>query len=161
MVIIRLARHGAKKRPFYRIVAADSRFSRDGRHLEQLGYFNPIAKGGEHRLFMLLERVEYWIANGAKPSERVATLIKEARLMPSMEVQKPLRKKRIVHRAAVKEVTSVMPAGPKKGKKGTGPAKKAAGEGKAAKPAAKKPTTPKKPRPKTAAAATPATKTEE
>lgn len=77
MVTIRLSRGGAKKRPFYHIVAADSRRARDGRIIERLGYFNPIATGGEKRLEMELDRVEYWIDQGAQPSDRVASLIKD------------------------------------------------------------------------------------
>lgn len=75
MVVIRLARGGAKKRPFYHIVAADKRCPRDGRYIERLGYFNPIASGQEQRLNMNRERVQYWIGNGAQPSQRVATLV--------------------------------------------------------------------------------------
>lgn len=77
MVTIRLTRGGAKKRPFYHIVAADSRRARDGRIIERLGYFNPIAKGGEKRLEIALERFTYWTENGAQPSDRVKSLIKE------------------------------------------------------------------------------------
>ncbi len=77
MVVIRLARGGSKKRPFYRIVATDKRNSRDGRFLEKLGYFNPIASGNEKRLEMDMERVEHWVSKGAQPSDRVASLIKE------------------------------------------------------------------------------------
>jgi small subunit ribosomal protein S16 len=78
MVSIRLSRTGAKKRPFYHIVATDSRRSGDGACLERLGFFNPVATGGEERLNLNSERVEYWISNGAQPSDRVAQLIKEA-----------------------------------------------------------------------------------
>jgi small subunit ribosomal protein S16 len=77
MVTIRLARAGAKKRPFYHIVATDSRNPRDGRYIERLGYFNPIATGREQRLSLQQERVDYWLSQGAQPSERVAGLIKE------------------------------------------------------------------------------------
>ena len=77
MVTIRLARAGAKKRPFYHIVATDSRNPRDGRYIERLGYFNPIATGREQRLSLQRERVDYWLSQGAQPSERVAGLIKE------------------------------------------------------------------------------------
>lgn len=77
MVTIRMARGGSKKRPFYHIVAADSRRSRDGRYIERLGYFNPLASGKEVRLFLKTERVEYWIGHGAQPSDRVAKLIKD------------------------------------------------------------------------------------
>ncbi|ADE14099.1 ribosomal protein S16 [Nitrosococcus halophilus Nc 4] len=76
MVTIRLARGGAKKRPFYSIVVADKRNKRDGRHIERLGYFNPVANGGEVPLQIDMERVSYWLSQGAQPSERVAHLIK-------------------------------------------------------------------------------------
>ena len=76
MVTIRLARAGAKKRPFYHIVATDSRNPRDGRYIERLGYFNPIATGREQRLSLQQERVDYWLSQGAQPSERVAGLIR-------------------------------------------------------------------------------------
>ena len=79
MVTIRLSRGGAKKRPFYHIVVTDSRNRRDGRYIERLGYFNPVASGGAETLNVNAERVDYWLAQGAQPSERVAKLIKEAR----------------------------------------------------------------------------------
>jgi small subunit ribosomal protein S16 len=78
MVTIRLARGGAKKRPFYHIVVTDSRNRRDGRGLERLGYFNPVAKGQETRLEVDKERVNYWLSQGAKTSDRVARLLKES-----------------------------------------------------------------------------------
>ena len=78
MVVIRMARGGAKKRPFYRIVVADKRSPRDGKFIERLGFFNPVAKGGEERLKLDLAKAQEWIAKGAQPSERVASLIKEA-----------------------------------------------------------------------------------
>ena len=77
MVTIRLSRGGAKKRPFYHIVVTDSRNRRDGRYIERLGYFNPVAKGGETRLNIARERVDYWVGQGAKTSERVDKLLKE------------------------------------------------------------------------------------
>ena len=77
MVVIRLSRGGSNKRPFYAVVAADSRAARDGCYLESLGYFNPIAAGGEKRLKLDRERINYWIGQGAKPSERVAHLLHE------------------------------------------------------------------------------------
>ena len=79
MVVIRLARHGAKKKPFYQIVAADKRMPRDGRFIEKLGFFNPVASGQAEKLRMELERVEYWLSQGAQPSDRVKSLIKDAR----------------------------------------------------------------------------------
>jgi len=79
MVTIRLARTGAKKRPFYHIVAADSRSPRDGRYIERLGFFNPIAQGQEVPLRIDLERVDYWISKGAKMTDRVSDLVKKYR----------------------------------------------------------------------------------
>ncbi len=76
MVTIRLTRGGAKKRPFYHIVVADSRNRRDGRYIERLGFFNPLAKGAEERLRVDKERVDYWISKGAQTSDRVAALVK-------------------------------------------------------------------------------------
>lgn len=77
MVVIRLARGGAKKRPFYRVVVADKRNARDGRFIEQIGTFNPSAKQDKVRLE--LARVDHWIGEGAQPSETVAHLIKNQR----------------------------------------------------------------------------------
>ena len=79
MVKIRLARAGAKKRPFYHLVAADSRSPRDGRFIERLGFFNPIAVGGEARLRVNTERVDHWVAHGAQLTGRAAKLVGEAR----------------------------------------------------------------------------------
>ncbi len=77
MVTIRLARGGAKKRPFYHIVVTDSRNKRDGRNIERLGFFNPIAKDNERSLVIDTDRVAYWTGLGAKPSERVYSLLKQ------------------------------------------------------------------------------------
>ena len=76
MVVIRLSRGGAKKRPFYHIVVADKRRSRDGRFIERIGYFNPIASGKDTRLTLDIERVQHWITSGAQASDRVKHLIK-------------------------------------------------------------------------------------
>ncbi|RDI44832.1 30S ribosomal protein S16 [Aquicella lusitana] len=76
MVVIRLSRGGAKKRPFYHIVVADKSRARDGRFIERLGYFNPIASGKDVRLSLDMERVQHWIGKGAQPSDRVKHLIK-------------------------------------------------------------------------------------
>jgi small subunit ribosomal protein S16 len=78
MVTIRLARGGAKKRPFYQVVVTDSRNARDGRFIERVGFFNPIATSNEERLRVNAERYQYWVARGAQPSERVAALVKGA-----------------------------------------------------------------------------------
>ena len=79
MVSIRLSRAGAKKRPFYHMVVTDSRNGRDGRYIERLGFFNPVGKENEENLRIDLERVDYWISQGALPSDRVASLIKVQR----------------------------------------------------------------------------------
>jgi small subunit ribosomal protein S16 len=76
MVTIRLSRTGAKKKPFYHVVVTDSRNARDGRYIERLGFFNPMAKGGEERLRIALDRVDHWVGKGAQTSERVGTLLK-------------------------------------------------------------------------------------
>ena len=77
MVTIRLSRGGAKKRPFYHIVVTDSRNRRDGRYLERVGYFNPVATGQEVRLKIDTDRIKHWVSNGAQTSERVAKLLKQ------------------------------------------------------------------------------------
>ena len=79
MVTIRLTRTGAKKRPFYHLNVAESSSRRDGRFIERIGYFNPIATGKAQRLSIDLERFDYWVSVGAQPSERVVSLIKQAR----------------------------------------------------------------------------------
>lgn len=78
MVTIRLARGGSKKRPFYHLTVADSRNARNGRFIERVGFFNPIARGQEERLRVDQERVSYWLGQGAQASERVAQLLKSA-----------------------------------------------------------------------------------
>lgn len=78
MVTIRLSRSGAKKRPFYHIVVADSRSPRDGKYIERLGFFNPIATGGEERLRLDQARISHWVSQGAQPTDRVSQLVKEA-----------------------------------------------------------------------------------
>ena len=79
MVTIRLARGGAKKRPFYHITVTDSRKPRDGRFIERVGFFNPVARGQEERLKVDIERVDYWAGQGAQLSDRVEQLVQEAR----------------------------------------------------------------------------------
>lgn len=79
MVAIRLSRGGAKKQPFYDIVVTDSRSPRDGRIIERLGLFNPVARGQSPRLRLDLDKVEAWVAKGAQVSDRVASLVKEQR----------------------------------------------------------------------------------
>ncbi len=77
MVTIRLTRGGAKKRPFYHIVVTDSRNRRDGRYIERVGFFNPLATENEVRLKVDTDRIQHWMGLGAKPSERVSKLLKE------------------------------------------------------------------------------------
>jgi small subunit ribosomal protein S16 len=77
MVVIRLARGGAKKRPFFNIVAADSRNRRDGRFIERVGFYNPVASGAEKLLAINLERLTYWQQNGAQLSSTVERLVKQ------------------------------------------------------------------------------------
>ena len=79
MVTIRLSRGGAKKHPFYHVVVTDSRSRRDGRYIERVGFFNPMARGAEKTLELSLDRVEHWVSKGAATSDRVKNLIKQAR----------------------------------------------------------------------------------
>lgn len=78
MVVIRLSRGGSKKRPFYQVVVADSRCPRDGRFIERIGFFNPVARGQEESLRLDLDRVSHWVSLGAQLSDRVSTLVKTA-----------------------------------------------------------------------------------
>ena len=78
MGTIRMSRGGAKKRPFYNIVVTDSRNRRDGRYIERVGFFNPVAQGNEEKLRIDRERVDHWVSKGAKTSETVAKLLKQA-----------------------------------------------------------------------------------
>ncbi|MEL6476591.1 MAG: 30S ribosomal protein S16 [Pseudomonadota bacterium] len=81
---IRLARGGSKKRPFYRIVAADSRMPRDGRYIEKLGTYNPLLpKDSEERVKMDMERVQHWLGQGAQPTDRISRMLEAAGVMPA------------------------------------------------------------------------------
>ena len=87
---IRLARGGSKKRPFYRIVAADSRMPRDGRYIEKLGTYNPLLpKDSEDRVKMNVERIQYWLGEGAKPTDRVSRFLEAADLIAKKERNNP------------------------------------------------------------------------
>ncbi|KFN48560.1 MAG: 30S ribosomal protein S16 [Arenimonas sp.] len=77
MVKIRLTRGGAKKRPFYHIVVTDQRNKRDGRSIERVGYYNPVAQGNEKRVELDTERVKHWVSHGAQLTEKVSALVKE------------------------------------------------------------------------------------
>ena len=82
MVVVRLAKSGAKKNPYYFITVADSRRPRDGGFIERLGFFNPSAKGSEERLRFNIERFDHWLTQGAQASDKVSELAKDARLSP-------------------------------------------------------------------------------
>lgn len=77
MVKIRLSRGGAKRRPFYHVVVTDSRNARDGRFIERVGFFNPVAQGEDERIRIDTARVDHWVARGAQTSSRVKSLLKE------------------------------------------------------------------------------------
>ena len=108
MVTIRLSRAGAKKRPYYHITVTDSRKPRDGRFIERVGFFNPIAQGKDVRLSIDHERVDYWVGTGATLSERVESLIRESKLTPEelvkiQEKKEQLRLKKLVKKKENKE----------------------------------------------------------
>ena len=94
MLTIRLARAGAKKRPFFHITVADSRKPRDGRFVERVGYFNPISSGKEVRLEINQERIDYWLSQGAQVSDRVLTLIKEKNETPEEKAKREQTKEK-------------------------------------------------------------------
>ena len=117
---IRLARGGSKKRPFYRVVAADSRMPRDGRYVEKLGTYNPLlAKDSEDRVQLNMERVNYWLGQGAQPTERVVRFLEAAGVMEKTERNNPIKAKpgkkaqdRLEEKAAAKEAAAEAPANP-------------------------------------------------
>ena len=87
---IRLARGGSKKRPFYRIVAADSRMPRDGRFIEKLGTYNPLLpKDSEERVKMNMERVQYWMDQGAQPTDRISRMLEAAGVVAKKDRNNP------------------------------------------------------------------------
>jgi small subunit ribosomal protein S16 len=89
---IRLARGGSKKRPFYRIVAADSRMPRDGRYIEKLGTYAPLMpKDSEDRVKMNMERVEYWLGQGAQPTDRIQRMLEAAGVRPKTDRNNPTK----------------------------------------------------------------------
>lgn len=130
MVRIRLSRTGAKKKPFYHVVATDQRSRRDGRYIERLGYFNPVARGKETPLMLDVERIEYWEGQGAQTSERVASLVKHFKNAGGAEA---LAAKQQELEAARKEKAAAKIAAAEKAK-----AEAAAAEEKAAKEAEEK-----------------------
>ncbi|GGM04430.1 30S ribosomal protein S16 [Pseudooceanicola nanhaiensis] len=111
---IRLARGGSKKRPFYRIVAADSRMPRDGRFIEKLGTYNPLLpKDSEDRVKMDVERVQYWLAQGAQTTDRVSRMLEAAGVVDKKERNNPKKGtpgKAAQERAEAKAAKSAAPA---------------------------------------------------
>jgi small subunit ribosomal protein S16 len=111
---IRLARGGSKKRPFYSIVATDSRMPRDGRFLEKLGTYNPLlAKDDEKRVVMNMERVNHWLSQGAQPTDRVARFLEAAGARPKTARSNPKTGtpgKAMAERAAKKAARAAEPA---------------------------------------------------
>ncbi|NSX53255.1 30S ribosomal protein S16 [Parasulfitobacter algicola] len=111
---IRLARGGSKKRPFYRIVAADSRMPRDGRYVEKLGTYNPLLpKDSEDRVKMDLDRIKHWMGEGAKPTDRVARMLEAAGVMDKKERNNPNKAepgKKAKERAEEKAAKAAAPA---------------------------------------------------
>ena len=119
MVVVRLAKSGAKKNPYYFITVADSRKPRDGGYIERLGFFNPSAKGSEERLRFNIERFDHWISQGAQPSDKVEELQKDARLSPEdlqakLDVKKAKRetKKELAAAQKVAEIAAQAEAEP-------------------------------------------------
>ena len=106
MLTIRLARAGAKKRPFFHITVADSRKPRDGRFVERVGYFNPISSGKEVRLEINQERIDYWLSQGAQVSDRVLTLIKEKNETPEEKAKREQTKEKRRLRKVAKRVAA-------------------------------------------------------
>ena len=93
MLVLRMTRHGAKKRPYYHIVVADSRSPRDGRFIEKVGAYNPmLPKEDPKRVTLVAERITHWIKNGAQPSERVARFLHAAKLGPKVEYRESPKK---------------------------------------------------------------------
>jgi small subunit ribosomal protein S16 len=111
---IRLARGGSKKRPFYSIVATDSRMPRDGRFLEKLGTYNPLlAKDDENRVKMDMERINHWLAQGAQPTDRIARMLEAAGARPKTARSNPksaVPGKRMTELAAKKAARAAAPA---------------------------------------------------
>ena len=131
MLKIRMSRGGAKKRPIYKIVIADSRKPRDGRFIEKVGFFNPLLpKDKKERLSLDIERIKYWLEKGAKPSDRIARFLGEANVIP-----KPVQKNNPIKAKPKKKAQERLAAAEE--------AKKAAEE--AAKVEAEKPAEPAQP----------------
>lgn len=109
MVTIRLSRGGAKKQPFYHIVATDSRARRDGRYIERLGFYNPVARSTAEPVRLDLERIDHWISNGALMSDRVKSIVKSYRRHGAEDPTVEARAKRKLARKAAKKAASAAP----------------------------------------------------
>lgn len=111
---IRLARGGSKKRPFYSIVAADSRMPRDGRFIEKLGTYNPLLpKDSEERVKMNMDRVKHWLEKGAQPTDRISRMLEAAGVLPAKTRSNPKKAepgKAAQERAAAKAEKAAAPA---------------------------------------------------
>ena len=124
---IRLARGGSKKRPFYRIVAADSRMPRDGRFIEKLGIYNPLLpKDNEERVKMDVERIQYWLGQGAQTTDRVARFLEAAGVVEKKERNNP--KKGIPGKAAQERAEEKAAKAAAAAEAATAPAEEAAAE---------------------------------
>ena len=112
MLKLRLSRGGSKKRPFYKVVVADSRFPRDGRFIEKVGFFNPLLpKDKKERVGLEAERIKYWLGQGAKPTTRVARILGENDLIP-MPANGNNPKKAVPKKDRKKEGEEAAPAAP-------------------------------------------------
>ena len=103
MVVIRMARGGSKKNPFYRIVVADKRAPRDGKYIERLGFFNPVASGQDEALRLDLERLDHWVSIGAQCSDTVSSLVKDARDPKAKQERDEKKAKKSADKKANKE----------------------------------------------------------
>lgn len=113
MLVMRMTRHGAKKRPFYHIVVADSRSPRDGRFIEKIGTYNPmLAKENPQRVVLVEERIKHWLKAGAQPSDRVARFLHAAKLGPKVEWRETPKKS--APRAKTQERMKLAAAGAEK-----------------------------------------------
>jgi len=110
MVTIRLSRGGAKKQPFYHIVATDSRSRRDGRYIERLGFYNPVARSSAEPVRIDIDRVDYWVSHGAQMSERVSDIVKSYRKYGTEDPNANKRQDKKAARKAQARAAKAMPA---------------------------------------------------
>jgi len=110
MVTIRLSRGGAKKQPFYHIVATDSRARRDGRYIERLGFYNPVARSSAEPVRMDLERIDHWVENGAQMSDRVKKIVKSYRIHGAEDPTAEARASKKAARRAARKAAAAAPS---------------------------------------------------